>query len=156
MRIWRWDPGVGQWQPALVPRGGALDIMPFARVVALGTGCGGLLVKGSAAVNGSPALPLTILDDRDEIALGGPAVYVGVDPAEAAPFPPDGGAIECVRCRAPLRPGDAAVQCPSCRAWHHEGPILACWSYDRACAACAEPTAVVWEPDPLAASEDPQ
>jgi hypothetical protein len=103
---------------------------------------------GRLLLNGFPPLPVSVLEDRDEIQLEGRRLYLA---AHAVPAPRrfegGGGPVECGRCRRELvagnpgRAGDEVVRCPVCGTPHHEGERAApgagplhCWSYDPRCA----------------------
>ncbi len=108
-------------------------------------------------LNGSrPVGDLHVLQDRDEIALHGDALYFGMaEEAEIAPFPAIDAQTVCPRCTRLLCAGDRSVACPACRTWHHEGAQARppheerrCWSYDEKCQACQRVRAsMCWSPE---------
>jgi hypothetical protein len=60
----------------------------------------------------------------------------------------------CARCKDEIAPGDKVVRCPTCFVLHHQKQGLNCWTYDKACAVCDQPTALEgacyrWTPETL-------
>ncbi len=108
-------------------------------------------------LNGSrPVGDLHVLQDRDEIALHGDALYFGTaGEAEITLFPEIDAQTLCARCTGILRAGDRSVACPACGAWHHEGALVrsrdeerSCWSYDEKCGACHRVReSLCWSPE---------
>jgi hypothetical protein len=144
---WRWDSQQGCWQPTAVRQREPLDVNGGARLVPVAGGRRwGLLVGGNATVNGRAALPLEILDDRDEIGIGGERHSFGAQsPAEVVAFG-QAGNVRCARCLGRLGDGDRVVRCPDCTAYHH----APCWTYDAGCQKCGFLThAALPVPDPL-------
>jgi hypothetical protein len=109
------------------------------------------LIAAAAArlrVNGYAPLPVTVLEDRDEIAIDGETFYFGSRaPAAVVSFPAGESEKRCARCKTRLAAGEAALRCPACAAWHHAGARRDCWQYDRICGACFRDRAgLAWEP----------
>lgn len=161
MFLWRWDSREGVWRADPVAAGVTVALGPGVLALPLATGGCGLLVEGRVSVNGAPALPLRVLQDRDEIQIDDQALCFSVDgPADVVPFPgPFSGAssVRCGRCQGPMQTGEPAVQCPRCQAWCHQAPDLSCWSYGPQCPGCGRPTAgAAWRPEPLAAESRPE
>ncbi len=142
-----------------------------------GKPCAALIVERSSmlTLNGYPALPATVLADRDEIALAGvpgtapERFYFGAyAPATAAALAPGGPALRCARCQEDIAVGDVIVRCPVCDGPYHEGARAAvgagpeqaataaedgsdreryCFSYDPRCAQCRQPRSTMsWVP----------
>jgi len=120
--------------------------------------------RSHARVNGSPvALGIRVLDDRDEIVVGGPAsddtrrcFFSTERLVVVEPFPGAAQPVHCPRCKQEIHPGTFSVQCPhpTCRMWHHQTKDLPCWSYAATCAspACDQPTDTKiyrWTPEDL-------
>ena len=109
----------------------------------------GVLVLGDTGervlVNGFPPLPVCVLEDRDELSVGGAVLAFRTRcVTEITSF--DGSVAEtCPRCQRRLAAGDLARACGRCGAVLHEGerpdgrgPLL-CFSYDPTCPRCGEP-----------------
>jgi hypothetical protein len=153
MFLWRWEAWDGVWRAEPLAAGEAVALGPRVLALPLSSGGCGLLVVGRVFVNGVPALPLRVLQDRDEIRVDDQSMYFSTDgPADVVPF---FGAptVRCGRCQGPMQMGELAVQCPRCRTWHHQAPDLSCWSYGPQCPGCGRPTTgAAWQPEPLAAA----
>lgn len=113
-----------------------------------------LLVKAKAPVrlNGQQPLSVSLLQDRDEIALGSVYAYYTTEVmAKIVPFAGAHEPIFCARCKSALAKEGLAVQCPACRLWYHETEAQPCWSYAQTC-VCSHPAttgAFVWQPQPI-------
>jgi hypothetical protein len=184
--------------------GDAWTRVPVTEAVVIGRDCDGRLATGAAVtgpsgtvvafnehgkaraaliverasvltLNGYPALPATVLADRDEIALTGvPGAaperlcFGAYAPVIAAALAPGGPALRCARCQEDIAVGDVIVRCPVCDGPYHEGALAAraagprdaaagdeaprdlerfCWSYDPLCAQCRQPRSTMsWVP----------
>ncbi len=151
MFLWRWDSPAGVWRAEPLAAGAGVALGPRVLALPLTSGGCGLLVEGRVAVNGVPALPLRVLQDRDEIRVDGESMYFSIDgPADVVPFS-GASSVRCGRCQGEMQEGVPAVQCPRCRSWHHQTPVLPCWSYGPQCSGCDRPTSgAAWQPAPLA------
>jgi hypothetical protein len=143
-----------------------VEIEPGGRRAALVSGTTAVLL-----VNGQPALDVTLLEERDEIAVGGRRLYYGARRAlPVGPYAEAPGAAaqeRCVRCSRLFESADAVIPCPACSSLHHEGAAasgeqLRCWSHDGRCGACRRlREGLLWSPDPEAEdgvepAEEPQ
>jgi hypothetical protein len=153
MFLWRWEGREGVWRAEPLAAGVMVALGPRVLALPLTSGGCGLLVEGRVAVNGVPALPLRVLQDRDEIRVDDQSLYFSIDgPVVVIPFS-GGSSLRCGRCQGPMQTGEAAVQCPRCQAWHHQTPDLSCWSYGPRCTGCGCPTTgELWQPEPLTAA----
>jgi len=100
-------------------------------------------------VNGTPlALGIRVLRERDEIQVqedGAPGrrrrFYFSTERRAAVePYPGTDTSARCARCKRPIVKDTPAVRCPQCGAWHHQAGQWLCWTYDRKCAFCKQPT----------------
>ena len=113
-----------------------------------------LLVKDGVPVrlNGQQPLSVSLLQDRDEIALGRVYAYYSTEVlVKIVPFAGAHETIFCARCKSALAAEGLAVQCPACRLWYHETEAQPCWSYAQTC-VCSHPTttgAFIWQPQPI-------
>jgi hypothetical protein len=105
-------------------------------------------------VNGrAPLAGICVLADRDEIRTGDGEQYFFSPESLAAvePFPPQGRAVFCGRCRQPIEEGSPAVRCPGCGVWYNQSDALPCWLYADRCSICSHPTALdtgfTWVPE---------
>jgi hypothetical protein len=153
MFLWRWDGREGVWRAVPMAAGEAVGLGPRVLALPLTSGGCGLLVEGRVTVNGVPALPLRVLQDRDEIRVDDESMYFSIDgPADLVPFS-GASSVRCGRCQGPMHASQPAVQCPRCQAWHHQTPHLPCWTYGPQCSGCDRPTAgAAWRPAPLASA----
>ena len=110
-----------------------------------------------AWVNGY-AVPagMRVLDDRDEIRVGGAQYFFSAESLVAIEaFPHHDRPVFCGRCRQPMQEGSLAVRCPglTCQLYYHqdESAGFPCWTYSETCNFCATPTALdagfVWAPE---------
>ena len=125
--------------------------------------------RETVLVNGFPALPVTVLEDCDEIVVRGERLLFGAF-GEQAPrvlaAEEQGG--HCSRCHLELRAGDEVRACPGCNALAHEGRLAAaegapasaprtsrlCASHDDCCGSCQRDVqALCWHPDDLEVCE---
>jgi hypothetical protein len=109
-----------------------------------------LLVKPGVEVrlNGRQPLSLSLLHDRDEIAVGNAKVYFTTESLPTVgPFPGSAETLFCARCKSALAAGALAVQCPGCHLWYHAYDDRPCWTYHTHC-VCGHPTHgdFVWRP----------
>ncbi len=157
MYLWRWDSREGIWRAEPLAAGEAVALGPRVLALPLASGECGLLVEGRVTVNGVPAMPLRVLQDRDEIRIDHQALCFSIDgPADVAPFS-GASSVRCGRCQGEMQDGDAAVRCPRCQTWYHQTPVLSCWSYGTQCSRCGRPTTgAAWQPEPLAAAWRPE
>ena len=157
MFLWRWDGRDGVWRADAVAAGVTVALGPRVLAVPLTSGGCGLLVEGRVSVNGVPALPLRVLQDRDEIRVDDEALCFSIDgPADVVRFSGP-SSLRCGRCQGTMQTGEPAVQCPRCQTWHHQTPDLPCWSYGPQCSGCGRPTAgAAWRPEPLTAGSRPE
>lgn len=131
------------WQVCLQPHNDTTDSPAYL-----------LLVKEGVPVrlNGQQPLSISVLQNRDEIALGAAYVYYSTEVLpHIVPFAQLPETIFCARCKSALMQGDSAVQCPACCLWYHEAAEQHCWSYAETC-ICSHPTkmdAFVWQPSPM-------
>jgi hypothetical protein len=100
---------------------------------------------GPCLLNGFPPLAASVLEERDELIVGGEVLYFGAHGlAETERFVAEDAPVRCPRCKAEIQSGDEVARCPACRAAHHEGALAerpeevrACFSYfGEPCAAC--------------------
>jgi hypothetical protein len=105
-------------------------------------------------VNGRvPVAGICVLADRDEIRTGdGEHYFFSTESLVALePFPPQGRAVFCGRCRQPIEEGSPAVRCPGCGVWYNQSDSLPCWLYADKCSICGHPTALdtgfTWVPE---------
>ena len=157
MTLWTWDGCARTWRPMVLPTDRPSPVSPSATLVPLGGGRCGVLAGGRMWVNGEPALPLRVLDDRDELRLPDGAVhYVSVDDdTSAVPFPAGAEPIRCARCGSAIEAGESCVQCPRCRVTCHQTSHLPCWTHADACPACGQSSVgPSWEPEPLEMPRD--
>jgi hypothetical protein len=143
---WSWDNEGRLWRPTTTLADG-FDVAAQARLVPLRAGRWALLSRGPASVNGRPCLPLHVLADRDEVAVGGRRFCISLtSQAEVVSFRATSRRVRCARCLGVLQDGDEIVECPRCRT-HRHSP---CWAYDTICQTCGFTTgAASWTPDPL-------
>ena len=108
----------------------------FGRPRAVGVPC---------LLNGFPPLAASVLEERDEVIVGGEVLYFGAHGlAETERFVAEDAPVRCSRCKAEIKGGDEVARCPACRAVHHEGALAerpeevrSCFSYfGEPCAAC--------------------
>ena len=178
MHFWKRENDDGHWTRLRIPDEGLALCRSGEGSVTLGAQRGGGLAalmvpfseNGVARVallrsplsedmwlNGSrPVGDLHVLQDRDEIALHGDALYFGMaEEAEITLFPAIDARTICPRCTRILQAGDRSVACPACRTWHHEGALVrspgeerSCWSYDDKCGACQRVReSLCWSPE---------
>lgn len=153
MVLWRWDHSQVGWKAVPFPPGEVFPLGLQLKFVPLKSGRYGLLVVGRVTVNGVPALPLRVLQDKDEIRIiDGERLYFSSDgPAEVIQFS-GGTSVRCGRCQGPMQEGKGAVCCPRCGAWHHQTGELPCWTCDQQCSGsgCGRPTSgAAWQPESL-------
>jgi hypothetical protein len=106
-----------------------------------------LMLAGDAdvRVNGfAPVAGMRVLQDRDEIRIGGaqPLFFSAETLAHIEEFPGAERAVFCGRCRQPMKKGEPAVRCPGCGIWYHQTESLPCWTYAETCGFCPHPTAL--------------
>lgn len=90
-------------------------------------------------------LPVAVLQDRDEIAVGSRRFLVSFESlARVEPY--QGASTPCARCRQAIVAGALHVCCPTCRLSYHQNDELACWTYTPHCADCGRSTALPAEP----------
>jgi hypothetical protein len=142
--------GVPEVGLSLVPSSEGLDLlegtddaalaklMPFERQTVLLVGAGARVL-----VNGEPALAVAVLEERDELLVGGESLLFGSVRATAPrALVVEDGAQRCGRCHRVLHPGDVVIECGNCAGLHHEGlpsggeEALLCWSHAPACGMC--------------------
>jgi len=95
---------------------------------------------------------LCVLDDRDEIRIGGEVQYFSTEtPVTVEEFTASDRPVFCGRCRQKIEPGSPAVCCPSCGVWYNQSADLPCWTYSDKCTFCGHPTALdsgfAWIPE---------
>jgi hypothetical protein len=110
-----------------------------------------LLVSPAANVrlNGQRPFTLSVLQDRDEIAVGAATAYFTTEmPAVVVVFPGVADTLYCPMCRSPLAAGQPAVQCTRCQRWYHQDTERPCWTYHTHC-LCGAPThgEYTWQPE---------
>ena len=126
----------------------------------LSGGCGGwcLIARPGADVRVNGLRPLggmRLLQDGDEIRVGGASVFFGAESLpQVVTFAGGEQPKYCPRCRQEVTAGGAAVRCPQCGIWHHQSDELPCWSYAETCALCSQPTQLEnasfrWSPEDL-------
>ena len=117
-----------------------------------------VLISSSNARVSINGMPLTIgiraLADRDEIRIGGRALYFSSEGlARVEEFPGADRALFCPRCKQEIEKGKTAVKCPACDRWHHQIDELNCWTYAETCALCNQETDLnagfKWTPEEL-------
>jgi len=109
-------------------------------------------------VNGLPALSLTVLDDRDEIAVGTAPVsrffFSQESKAEVVPFKEGSEPVYCARSKSLLTEGVLSVRCPRCGLWYVETEEIPAYSYHgQPCLGpgCGRPPVLgyAWKPEPI-------
>ena len=150
MILWTWQTEDQRWRPQAVAAGAELPLGDAARLWTAQDGGALLFAQPSVTVNGRSALPLNVIEDRDEIRVGSTTWCLSFDSAPIRErFHDAGQAIHCARCQGPLADGEATILCPQCHARYHDGE-LRCWTYVSTCGRCRRSTAQrVWQPDPL-------
>ena len=146
MILWEWS-SEGQWRAVQLAEASHVLHGTHVRLVLLSSaGKCGLLARDGVAVNGSRSLPFRMLDDRDEIRVGGELYYFSTDaPADVVRFVDEGKKVCCARCKNQLQEADAVIYCPACTAAHDED----CFHYAPHCAMCPAPTeGLSWVPEP--------
>jgi len=146
MMIRRWNDQEHVWQSQSVEERVSLGSCAALLVLPAGR-CELLTTRLDTKVNGFPAMPLSILVDKDEVRVGRDVFYVAFD-WKAIPF--NGKEqLPCARCKGKLSQGEMSVQC-RCGAWFHQSPTTPCWTYDARCSLCEQPTAAdPSTPEPL-------
>lgn len=157
MFLWRWESREGVWRAEPLAAGEAVTLGPRVQALPLTSDGCGLLVEGRVTVNGALTLPLRVLQDRDEIRIDDQTLCFSIDgPADIVPFS-GVSSVRCGRCQGGMQEGEPAVLCPRCQAWHHQTPLLSCWTYGPQCPRCGRPTTgAAWQPEPLAAGSRPE
>jgi hypothetical protein len=115
-----------------------------------------LTASEGVRVNGLP-LPtgIHVLDDRDEICLGGlrPVYFATEVLATVESFRASGRAVFCPRCTREIAPGAQCVTCPHCGVAYHQSQEYPCWTYSPGCALCNQSTELGtgyrWSPEEL-------
>jgi hypothetical protein len=109
---------------------------------------------GAVIVNGFPALPVSVIEDRTELSIAGHLfVFRSGETTRVHAF--DGAeGTRCVLCKRPLFAGDAVLCCRHCGSPHHEGPradpsasALWCHRYDVSCCRCGDTLATMHSED---------
>jgi hypothetical protein len=112
---------------------------------------------GACLLNGYPPLSAAVLEERDELIVGGQVLYFSAHGiAVKEHFVETGEPVRCPRCTDALSAGDEVMRCPACRAVHHEGvlaqqpeEIRCCFTYfGEPCAACRRSAEELdWSPE---------
>jgi len=122
-----------------------IDIASRARVIPLPhrRACA-LLAREGVTVNGLAALPIQLLNDRDEIRVDGEFFYFACDGVPQESVLQSAAPLRCARCLGDLENGDRVMRCPGCVAHHHP----ACWFEGNGCQKCQHPArSLVWKPE---------
>ena len=107
-----------------------------------------------ARINGLPALSVTALHARDEIALGWAPecrlYYSSESPNRIVPFHEGENKIFCARSKVHLTEGMPAVRC-ACGLWYLQSDEFPGFTYGEQCLGCGRPTSMgyVWTPPPI-------
>jgi len=145
MMLWEWD-SEARWRITRLPDKGPFRVSHDTEILALPSECKCVvLTRGNALVNGCSALPLQVLNDRDELRVEGKLYYFSTQsPTEVVAFAKGNDQIRCARCSVWLEDEDAVIYCSACKGAHHAD----CYSYAPECGSCRASTrGISWTPE---------